>query len=338
MANRSKAQVNTLVLHHSVTPLWSEKSKAELAQWFSDNGKARAYQNGAIATDLTNPYTGKPSYSQAHLAGQRVTAATPDATDAERAAGYRLVPLINDIWGMITWHAGNWATNEKSIGIENLGDYRNYTLRDGDCKVIADFWRPQDASLGGATTINGHKEVSDTATACPARIMEKRDYIVSLINAAAPAPVVTPPTPKLVITDITNKIVVTNKDANLWDLNFASWGAAKSLKVLPKGTELEVSAIAKHPLGSSYYLSEYSYGKGINNGVNVGDVADKPAVVVPPVVTPPPVVIPPTPVPVPTPTVDDEQNKRLNAIESSLAALKVVVDKIMAWIASWRNP
>lgn len=329
MANRSKSQVNKLVLHHSVTPLWSEKSKAELAQWFSDNGKARAYQNGAIATDLVNPYTGAKSYSQAHLAGQRVTAATPDATDAERAAGYRLVPLVKDIWGMITWHAGNWATNEKSIGIENLGDYRNYTLRDGDCKVIADFWRPQDASLNGATTINGHSEVSDTATACPARIMEKRDYIVSLVNTK-PTPVTPPTPPKLVVSDIPNKIVVTTKDANLWDLNFASWGEAKSLKVLPKGTELEVSAVAKHPLGSSYYLSEYSYGKGINNGVNVGDAMDKP--VTPPVVTPPPVT--PPVVTSPAPTVDDEQNKRLTAIEAIIKAITDFLDRIFK---DWRK-
>lgn len=184
MADAQRLSVKDLVLHHAVTPLWDEKSKAQLAQWFSDNGFARAYgSNPANWSGLINPYTGQRSYSQAHLAGQRVTDRTPDATDAERKAGYRLVPLIQDIWGQITWHAGNWAINRSSIGIENLGDYRNYTLREGDNKVIADFWRGQDRKLNGNTNIWGHKEVSQLGTACPARIMEQRNRIVELVNA-----------------------------------------------------------------------------------------------------------------------------------------------------------
>ena len=183
MADVNRKTVDYLVLHHAVTPLWEDKSKAWLAQWFSDNGYARAYgSNPNNWSGLINPYTGARSYSQAHFAGQRVTSATPDATDAERAAGYRLVPLIQDVWGQITWHAGNWDINTRSIGIENLGDYRNYPLRDGDMRVIAAFWRPQDVKLGGATAIVGHKEVTDTGTACPARIMEARNQIVNYVN------------------------------------------------------------------------------------------------------------------------------------------------------------
>lgn len=183
MADANRKTVDELVLHHAVTPLWSEKSKKELAQWFSDNGFARAYgSNPKNWSGLYNPYTGAKSYSQAHYAGQRVTDATPDATADEKKKGYRLVPLVKDPWSVITWHAGNWEHNRRSIGIENLGDYRNYTLRENDCKVIADFWRPQDQKLKGKTAIFGHKEVSDSATACPARLMEKRQRIVDLVN------------------------------------------------------------------------------------------------------------------------------------------------------------
>lgn len=181
MADVNRTTVNKLVLHHAVTPLWEDKSKAWLAQWFSDNGYARAYgSNTSNWSGLVNPYTGARSYSQAHFAGQRVTASTPDATQAERDAGYRLVALVNDVWGQITWHAGNWAVNQSSIGIENLGDYRNYTLRDGDAKVIAAFWRPQDLKLGGATQVLLHNEIF--ATACPARIAEMRQAIVDYTN------------------------------------------------------------------------------------------------------------------------------------------------------------
>lgn len=188
MADSQRLTVKDLVLHHAVTPLWDEKSKEQLAQWFSDNGFARAYSsNPANWSGLINPYTGQRSYSQAHLAGQRVTERTPDATDAERAAGYRLVPLVQDIWGQICWHAGNWQINRSSIGIENLGDYRNYTLREGDNQVIANFWRGQDRKLNGDTMVWGHQEVSQLGTACPARIMEQRNRIIDLVNADGPS-------------------------------------------------------------------------------------------------------------------------------------------------------
>ena len=196
MADANRLTVDCFVLHHAVTPLWSEKSKAQLAQWFSDNGFARAYgSNPANWSGLTNPYTGARSYSQAHIAGQQVTSATPDATQSEKDAGFRWVQLVNDIWGQITWHAGNWEMNRKSIGIECLGDYRNYTLRDWDARVLGAFWRTQDLKLKGATAIFGHREVSDSSTECPARIMEKRDLVVQYCNNP-PAP----PAPKPVIT------------------------------------------------------------------------------------------------------------------------------------------
>ena len=70
----------------------------------------------------------------------------------------------------------------------NLGDYRNYPLSEAACRVLADFWRPRDRELGGATAIYGHLEVSQQGTECPARIMEQRNHIVDLVN--------TDPTPR----------------------------------------------------------------------------------------------------------------------------------------------
>lgn len=183
MADAQRLAVKNLVLHHAVTPLWDDKSKVWLSNWFSSNGFARAYgSNPANWSGLINPYTGQRSYSQAQYAGQRVTSRTPDATAAEKAAGFRLVPLVRDPFGVICWHAGNWTINRGSIGLENLGDYRNYTLRDGDCKVIAAFWRKQDQKMNGDTKVWGHKEVSQTGTECPARIMEQRNKVVQYVN------------------------------------------------------------------------------------------------------------------------------------------------------------
>ncbi len=105
------------------------------------------------------------------------------------------------------------------------------------------------------------------------------------------------------------------------------------MKPLAAETIVEVSATAKHPLGSTYYLSEYSYSRGVGNGINVKDCVDYVDVIAPPkdtsVVQPPkdaPIneapVITPTPTPVEIPlTKDQEQDKRLGLIESFLKSI-----------------
>ena len=98
-----------------------------------------------------------------------------------------------------------------------------------------------------------------------------------------PKPVVVPePKKDLSPIDIVNKLVITNKETSLWDLGFSSFVNAQSIKVFPKGTVLEVSALVDHPLGGRYYLTEYSFSKDIMNGINIADVADyKQPVVIP---------------------------------------------------------
>jgi hypothetical protein len=118
------------------------------------------------------------------------------------------------------------------------------------------------------------------------------------------------------------------RDANLWDLHFAKYPDAKIVKALTAGTQIEVSAIAKHPLGSSYYLSEYSFSKGIGNGINVKDCED---VVVPPVVTPPPIPAP-APIPVPTPIPVPEPDR--NVI---IACLTTIRDLITAFLGKFKK-
>lgn len=271
MADAQRMTVDRGLLHHAVTPLWSDKSKAWLAQWFSDNGYARAYgSNPANWSGLINPFTGARSYSQTHAVGQRVDASTPDATAAERAAGYRVFYIIQDPRGQITWHAGDWTMNRRSIAIENLGDYRNYPLRDGDCKVIADFFRPLDQAVGGAMNILLHNEVY--ATACPARIAEGRAKIIDYINnpPAAPKPP-TPPAPTPVANvkkyeKIAAKQYELIRDANLWDFNVDSYDKMKVVKSFKKGDKLDIVGQALHKLGSTYYMTAYSFGKADETG------------------------------------------------------------------------
>lgn len=263
MADSQRLPVNYLVLHHAVTPLWQEKSRPELAKWFSDNGFKRGYSsNPSLWSGLINPYNGERSYSQAHFAGQQVTTATPDATKEELAAGYRLVPLVNDVWGQICWHAGNWEINRKSIGIENLGDYRSYTLRDGDCAVLADFWRKQDRAFNGNTFIVGHKEVSQTGTECPARIMEQRDHIVELVNSDPP-----PPESWSVVAELNPPLhFYSQQGVQLYNID-----TGVPVGDLNKG-DIYVAGKTNIFHGSTWYLTRYSIDHNAHNGFKEEDL------------------------------------------------------------------
>lgn len=166
------------------------------------------------------------------------------------------------------------------------------------------------------------------------------------VTQPLPAPV-TPPSITLQIADITNKKVKLIRDANLWDLAFSRYADAKAVKTLPAGTVIEVSATAKHPLGSTYYLSEYSFSRGVGNGLNVKDCEDYVDPIEPPkdtsVIQPPkdapideaPVITPaPTPVPIPLPTKDEEQDARLSGLE---ALVKMVTDFLDKLFKDWRK-
>jgi N-acetylmuramoyl-L-alanine amidase CwlA len=193
----------------------------------------------------------------------------------------------------------NWASNLESVTIEHAGDWRNGYRNEGviNQSAILVAWL---RSLYPNATPQRHREVA--ATACPGDlpVEEIWNKATAILNPPKPAPAPVPPATPIQITDIANRVVVTKKDANLWDLNFNTWAEAKSVKVIPKGTEVEISAVAKHPLGSSYYMTEYSFSKGIKNGINVVDCEEKPPVVEPPIVVPPvdPPVTPPIEPPV----------------------------------------
>ena len=166
-----------------------------------------------------------------------------------------------------------------------------------------------------------------------------------------PKPVVAPePKKDLVPIDIPNKIFVTTKDSQLWDLTFSNWADAKSVKPLPKGTQIEASATVDHPLGGRYLISEYSFSKGIFNGVNVADVVEyrepakpvqptpvepeKPAVSTPEVPQEepekqPPVVVEQTPNPS-EPTKDDDLHQLQGRFDKLVGILKAFVDKLIA--------
>lgn len=339
--NRTK--VDKLVLHHAVTPTWEEKSRAELANWFSNNGFARAYgSNPANWSGLINPYTGARSYSQAHFAGQRVDSRTPDATDEERAKGYRLVQLVNDVWGQITWHAGNWAVNQSSIGIENLGDYRYMDMRENDMKVIADFWRGRDRELGGATAVYGHKEVSQTGTECPASIMNARNRIVDLINAPDSGWIPpTPPAPQNPTWELIPQVRLRLKTEGSL-VNVVTGAVVKSY---PAGTEFDLNSKTDWN-GKTWYRTPFSTNANVNNGFDFA-LLEEISVTPPPVEPEPPTEPDPEPpVDVPEPPEEPEQPETpevpsepetpaTDPLKELKDEIKKLLMKILDWIQKW---
>lgn len=281
-----------------------------------------------------------------HIVGSMESCASAWATPGRNGSSHFAVGK-RGAWQFVdtnntAWCNGNWNSNLESISIEHEGDwrngYRNQGCIDKSAELIA-YLRVIHPTIQG---FQRHNQVSLTGTACPCdlpceEIWDKSNAIINSWNAPTQAPTPTPQ--KIELTDIANRTLVCNKDANLWDLSFTTWAGARSVKTLPKGTTIEVSATAKHPLGGIYYLTEYSFKQGIMNGINASDLDEMPVTppVVPPVETKPPVVVPPvvTPPVVPPTEHDKAQDAQISAMQKSLDALKTIVDKIIAWITSW---
>lgn len=191
------------------------------------------------------------------------------------------------------WTNGNFSSNQESITCETNGrwfnGYKNLATLDNleeamyQCLLIY-------PKLG----LNYHKDVSVKYTACPEDLKEKGyaqvmwDKAKKRINGK--------PVANLRV-DIPDKKVVLIRDANVWDMSFTSWRDAKAVTRLKAGTVVDVAGLYDHELGGDYYLSNYSWDKGLNNGININDCKDY--------VPPKPKPIPPTTPPVDNPTTEE---------------------------------
>lgn len=269
-----------------------------------------------------------------HIVGSMESAAASFANPSRQVSTHFAVGA-RGAWQFVdtdhtAWGNGNWNSNLECISIEHEGDWRfgytNAQCLENSAQLVALLRKTHPTIVG----FNRHRDV--VPTACPGDLPCEAIWNRSneILNPPKPVPAPAPPVPNLVITDITNRVVITNKDANLWNLDFTTWDSAQAVKTIPKGTEVEISAVARHPLGGSYYMTEYSYSKGIRNGINVQDCSEKPEPPVPPV---PPE--PPKPEPAKPTDYDKEQDDKISAIQQQLDALKALIDKIISWITSF---
>lgn len=163
-----------------------------------------------------------------------------------------------------------------------------------------------------------------------------------------PTPVPTPPKPTTPIVEQWVRwkeggieYVCNKQPTHLWDFNSPSWDM-KSVKQFNKGDRITIVGHAhNNKLNKDYYVTEYSFAKQITNGFNPADLdlyvaPPKPSQPTP---TPPPdnTQVPPKPAPDPapsTPTKDDEQDKRLTALESMI---KKIVDFLKSIFTNFKD-
>lgn len=172
------------------------------------------------------------------------------------------------------WTNSNWDSNCKSVTIEVSNSSTGGSWKVGDkalnslIKLVADIGKRNNlGTLVKGKNVTWHRMFTNTT--CPGDyLLSKMDYIIAEANKINNAP------KELKIENITNKKVKLRINANLWNLDFNTYDEAKAVKQYKKGDIIEVSALATHPLGAKYYLTEYSYSKNIHNGFNVVDCED----------------------------------------------------------------
>jgi hypothetical protein len=173
------------------------------------------------------------------------------------------------------WTNSNWDSNCKSVTIETSNSSTGGSWKVGDkalnslIKLVADIGKRNNlGTLVKGKNVTWHRMFTNTT--CPGDyLLSKMDYIIAEANK-----INNPPKEELTIKNIPNKKVRLKIDAHLWNLDFKTYGEAKSVKQFKKGDIIEVSAEAYHPIGAKYYLTEYSYSNNIHNGFNVADCED----------------------------------------------------------------
>lgn len=169
------------------------------------------------------------------------------------------------------WTNSNWDSNCKSVTIETSNNVNggNWTVSDASLnsliRLVADIAKRNNlGKLVKGKNLTWHCLFANTS--CPGPyLLSKLDYIIEEANKLNESV-------NLKYEKIEKKSVILNKDTNLWNLNFSNWNQAQSVKQFSKGTQIDnIVAVATHPLGSKYYITEYSYNNKIDNGFNVAD-------------------------------------------------------------------
>lgn len=230
-----------------------------------------------------------------------------------------------------SWCSSSWDNDQRAITIEvsNSSIGGNWPVSDYVLSRLIELCvdickRNGIERLNFTGDANGnltmHRYFANTS--CPGDYLaSKFPYIAEEVNKRLKT---------IEIEPIERKSVRLKIDANLWNLNFVNPDNAVSVKQFKTGDVIDnIVAIAHHPTGMNYYMTEYSYSNGIKNGFNVVDcediITEEPKEE--PIITPIPT---PTPEPKPEEIIDDYYEKKENS-------LLWLIDKIIELIKKLFN-
>lgn len=231
------------------------------------------------------------------------------------SAHYVITGTGRRVWHLVddkdrAWHAMNG--NQSTLGLELDPRCRDEDY-DVAAEVIADLWK-----YYGKLPLERHSDW--VATACPGNYDLQRLAALAeaKLNPAPPAPI-TQPVPGA--TKLPQSIEFTAKiDAKVWDLTTNP--NYKAVTTIKQGNKFIAYAQIQFN-NSIYYVTEYSFGKGLKNGVNAVDLeAIQPPKPTDPIITPEPE--PEKPV-TEKPDYGEENNRLLNEL---LALVKQILDKL----------
>lgn len=226
------------------------------------------------------------------------------------------------VWQLVAdkdraWHAMNG--NGSTLGLELDPRCRDVDY-DVAAEVIADLWR-----YYGKLPLQKHSDW--VATACPGnydlgRLQRLAEHKLNPPAPAPPAPNPSKPVPAAEKLPTPLDFKAKLDSTNVWDLNTnPNYKAATTLK---KGAGFRAFAQIKFN-NSIYYVTEYSYSKGLKNGVNAADLE----AVVPP--KPKPTEPIPQPEPAPTqPVVEkpDYAQENNTMLKQIIELLNILVNKL----------
>lgn len=182
--------------------------------------------------------------------------------------------------GNTAWHCSNWHGNCRTIGIETCNKTLapNYEIADDTfdtlCRLVAEiakrngFGKLQYLPDGDGTGITGHKDWVGASTDCPGPWLYPRlRELVDRANA-----INYPPAPTITWTKMgTPRPMLALAGAKLVEIK-----TGKVVKTYNEDTQIDMYDRGVFN-GKTYYRSQYSHDKGIENGIISDSITEVPA-------------------------------------------------------------
>ena len=238
-----------------------------------------------------------------------------------------------------SWCSSSWDNDQRAVTIEvsNSVTGGNWPVSDYVLSRLIDLC-VDICKRNGIEKLNYTGDTSGNLTmhrwfantSCPGDYLaSKFPYIAKEVNKRLGKV-------ELKVEEIDKKSIKLNCDANLWDLNFHTYSEAESVKQFKTGDIIDnIVAVVNHPIGSKYYLTEYSYKNGIMNGFNTVDCDDIVEIKPQPEPEPEPIpqpepepIIEPQPEPLPEPKEETEDNLLVKIVKIIIELIKKVMNKI----------